>query len=398
MRLPVAAPTLSIVPATRRAAPCFWIPLLMAFSSLVHAAAASRVVEVATLKEAHEVGALEFAADGSQLVVMPGAYGRDAHVWNWREREIVATLPNTLGRPSTSVAGRASPDGRLFVHCDDAATVWDARTWQVRLTLDGQRRGPPLPEPWPGLCQAVEFSPDGSRLVVLRSRGPERGGPSVSAYDTTSWTKLLQLDTAVFYPKNLTFGPDGERVAVAGEVRNIRSWPGRKIIPTFGDPPLPDTGLIAILDLDKRAFVQTIAIPETTYMSTQTVAWQGQRNILTFGAAHALRTVDASTGAPLDVTATEGPNGEPGAFLSPDGRVQIETGFGPKGRLIRVVDVADGARKVLLEIPAQTRAVAWARDSRHFALGAAAVSLGSLSPFLELVAPSQGKVVVYELR
>lgn len=229
-----------------------------------------------------------------------------------------------------------------------------------------------------------EFSPDGSRLVVLRSRFLDRGGPTVSACDTASWTKLWRLDTTVFYPKNLAFGPDGTQVAIAGEVRNIRSWPGRTTLPTFGDPPLPNTGLIAFLDMDTQAFVRTIAIPETSYASRQTVTWQAQRNALTYGAEHALRTVDASSGAPLGVTATENLYGRPAAFLSPDGRGQIETGFGPKERLIRVVDVAGGARKVLLEKPAQTRAVAWSRDSRYFALGAAAFSLGAVSPLRRL--------------
>jgi WD40 repeat protein len=374
------------------------VTLVLSVSVLAHAAPGPKVVEVATLKEAHEVGALEFTADGAQLVVMPGAYDREAHVWNWREREIVATLPNTLAAPWVSVAGKGSPDGRFFVHCADAVTIWDAPTWQVRLTLDGQVRGAPIAAAWPGNCQSIGFSPDGSALVVLRQRGPERGGPTVSAYDTTSWTKRWSVDTAVFYPRNLAFGADGTQVAIAGMVNNIERWPGRETIPTFGDPPLPDTGLVAILDLDKHAFVRTIAIPETSFASRQTVTWQAQRNALTFGANHALRTVDASSGALLGATATENIHGQPAAFLSPDGRVQIETGFGPKEALIRVVDVADGTRKVLLEIPARTRAVAWSRDSRHFALGGAAFSLGSIAPLLELMAPSKGKVVVYELR
>ena len=374
------------------------VPLVLSMSVLGSAAAGPKVVEVATLKEAHEVGALEFTADGSQLVVMPGAYDRDAHVWNWRKRETVATLPNTLAEPLVSVSGRASPDGRFFVHCADAVTIWDARAWQVRQTLDGQVRGAPFSGDGPGNCEAIEFSPDGSTLVVLRSRLITYGGPTVSAYDTASWAQRWRLQTAVFHPKNLAFAPDGKLVAIAGEVRNIKSWPGKTTLPTFGDPPLPDTGLIAFLDLDAPTVVRTIAIPETSYASSQTVTWQPQRNALTYGAQHALSTVDASTGALLEVTPTENIYGQPAAFLSPDGRVQIETGFGPKEGLVRVVDVADGARKVLLEIPAKARAVAWSRDSRHFALGGAAFSLGSIAPLLELMAPSKGKVVIYEIR
>jgi hypothetical protein len=181
-------------------------------------------------------------------------------------------------------------------------------------------------------------------------------------------------------------------------VNNIKSWPGRAKLPTFGEPAFPDTGLIAVLDLDKQAFVHTIAIPETIYASKQTVTWQGSTNTLTYGAEQALRSFDASSGALLEVRATESPYGRPGAYLSPNGRFQVETGFGPKGELIRVVEVADGVRNVLHEIRGQTRAVAWSHDSKYFALGAAAFSIASVHPLLELMAPSKGKVIVFEVR
>ena len=374
------------------------ILFLLSVSILASASPDVKVVEVATLKEAHEVGGLEFSSEGSQRVVMAGAYDRTAHVWNWRDRKVVATLLNANASNSASVSGRASPDGRFFVHCDAVVTVWEAHSWQVRQTLDGQVEGALAGADWPGVCQSVEFSPDGKKLVVLRMRGPARGGPNVSAYATVSWEKLWSLDTAVFYPKNLAFGPDGSHVAIAGNVRNIKSWPGRVKLPTFGDPAFPDTGLIAILDMDKPGFVHTVAIPESSYASKQTVTWQRQRNTLTYGSEQALRTFDASSGALLDVTATEGVYGRPAAYLSPNGRIQIETGFGPKETLIRVVDVANGARTVLHEIHGKTRAVAWSRDSKYFALGAAAFSIASVHPLLELMAPSKGKVIVFEVR
>jgi uncharacterized protein with WD repeat len=150
--------------------------------------------------------------------------------------------------------------------------------------------------------------------------------------------------------------------------------------------------------MDKQGFVRTIPIPETSYASMQTVTWQGQRNTLTYGSEQALRTFDATSGALLKVTATEGMHSRPAAYLSPNGRIQIETGFGPKEALIRVVDVANGARKVVHEIRGQTRAVAWSRDSKYFALGAAAFSIVSVHPLLELMAPSKGKVTVFEVR
>jgi WD40 repeat protein len=214
----------------------FNVLFLLSVSIIANASPDVKVVEVATLKEAHEVGGLEFASDGVQLVVMAGAYDLTAHVWNWRDGKVVATLANANASNSASVSGRTSPDGHFFVHCDNVVTVWDAHSWEVRQTLDGQVAGVLSGADWPGLCQSVEFSPDGKKLVVLRSRLQPRGGPNVSAYATVSWEKLWSLDTAVFYPKNLAFGPDGKRVAIAGMVRNIKSWPGQVKLPTFGEP------------------------------------------------------------------------------------------------------------------------------------------------------------------
>lgn len=90
---------------------CLSFLLLLSVSILANASPDVKVVEVATLKEAHEVGGLEFTSDGSQLIVMAGAYDRTAHVWDWRERNVVATLPNAYASASASVSGRTSPDG-----------------------------------------------------------------------------------------------------------------------------------------------------------------------------------------------------------------------------------------------------------------------------------------------
>lgn len=100
--------------------------LFLSVSILADASPDVTVVEVATLKEAHEVGGLD--SDGSQLVVMAAAYERPAHVLDWRERKVVATLPNAHTSNSASVSRWASPDSRFFVHCDHAATVLHAYT------------------------------------------------------------------------------------------------------------------------------------------------------------------------------------------------------------------------------------------------------------------------------
>jgi WD40 repeat protein len=346
------------------------------------------VVEIATLKEKNEVGGLEFSADGTQLIALAGAYSRDAHVWNWRQKFIISTLSNAYAEPMAATPSRASPDGNTWVRCGTSVTVWNARTWQLLNALPAE----------PGFCSAVEFSPDGSFLVVLRYARISSGQPSIVIYDTKSWQELWSIATGPFYVKSLSFSYSGRIFAIGGHVTNPKSWNYAGSPPTFGTPPFPDTGLIAIVDIEKHAVVQTIAVPQSTYASSQTVSWNKYDISIVYGADAGLRSFDAISGVPHEVILSEDKNSRTAVHPSPDGRYRIESGFGQRGELIRVTDVSEGERKVLREISGRARAVAWSRDSRHFALGGSAVSIMNLTPLSSLLFPSDGKIIIYELR
>ena len=95
------------------------------------------VREVATVKQEHAVGGVEFVAGGEQLVAMSGAYAREAQVWDWRKGKRVATLPEADAVPTVRTPSRASPDGRVWARCGDGVTVWDTSRWQVLVRLPG---------------------------------------------------------------------------------------------------------------------------------------------------------------------------------------------------------------------------------------------------------------------
>lgn len=357
------------------------------------------VLEVATLKEEYTVGGIEFTADGSQLITMAGAYSKEAHVWAWQEEKHVVTLQNAHATPLTGTPSRASPDGKYWARCGNPVTVWDTHTWEPIVTLPGTFPEDAAATTRAVSCNAIAFSSNSDTMIVLqRTLAMVDDAPSIVAYETKGWQRRWSLRTPPFYPKSVAYSPDGNSIAIGGSVTNVKSstLPGK--IPTFGEPPLPDTGLIAIIDPAKHSISRTIQIPETIYTSSQDVSWSRDGRTISFGANAAIRTFVASSGVQQEVLMAESQFSRPRIFPSPDGKYRIETGFGEENSTVRLVDKSGPTRKVLHEIRARPAHIAWSRDSRYFALAGAAVSLANLSPWLELLAPNSGKVIIYEIR
>lgn len=359
---------------------------LIVIPQLCFAGHDARVRELVTLREKNVVGGVEFSADGLQLISMPAAYSGEAHVWAWRERTRVASLQGAAAHLGVTTPSRSSADGKFWAQCGSPVVVWDARLWQTIATL-------------PGACEDIGFTADSETMVVIQhALVMDENSPSIVAYDTRTWRRRWSLRTAPFYPKSLALSPDGRHIAIGGHVSNVRSTTIEGKIPTFGEPPFPDTGLFIIVDVRTQAISRMIPVPEASYTSSQSVAWSQNGKSVTYGANAALRTYDAFTGAPQQVLEAEGLYAKPKLFVSPNGKYSIETEFGERHDYVRIVDVSGSTRKVLHQIRARPMHVAWSSDSRHFALSGAPVSLGSFSPFLELLVPSSGKIIVYEVQ
>jgi WD40 repeat protein len=355
------------------------------------------VREITTLNEQYAVGGVEFSADGSQLIALLGAYSRDAHVWAWRDGKQVTTLPNSYAPPLVGFPSRSSPDGKYWAHCGYGVTIWNARTWQSVIHLAGT-----LGENWPnrdGLpCKAIAFSADARTMIVLQAPTPMRSKlPSIIAYDTHDWKPRWSLTTTPFYVKSLAYSPDGRTVAVGGQVQNVKSAVDHVDIPTFGEPPLPDTGLVALVDSKSGTISQTIRIA-SSYYASHDVAWHRGGKAIAFAGDATLQSYEILTAAPQHVVWAENKSARPRLFVSPNGKYWIETGFGAKEEIVRVVDVSGASPDILHEIRAKPSHVAWAPDSEHFALAGAAPSIASGSPWLELAVPNSGRVIVYEIR
>lgn len=164
-----------------------------------------------------------------------------------------------------------------------------------------------------------------------------------------------------FYPSSLAMSPDGRYVAIGGRVLNVDTWPLSTPKPVFGDPPLPDMALIAIVDLAKRTITRTIQIPDAA--SVNSLAWSpdgayiaaGGNGVMIFDAQSLARVVHERKGDHVHIRYT------------PDGKYFIENGFGEKGTRVRIWDGRH--RDLLQEIPAKPACLAVSRDGRYLAMG-----------------------------
>lgn len=222
--------------------------------------------ELATLSEEHEVGGLEFSPDGERLIVMAGAYSKTAHVWDWKRGKIIQTLDNAYADPLANVPARYSPDGRFLARCSDPVTIWNTQSWDVVIRISNTlKTNAPGLSADVGICRSLEFSPDGESLLMVAHRFPYTDGHNIMAYDTSTWKLRWSLRTIPFYTDTISFSPDGKSVAIGGRVSNVKLSLPKLPPPKFGNPPFPDTGLIAIVDVDTHTISRTISASASSY-------------------------------------------------------------------------------------------------------------------------------------
>ena len=221
--------------------------------------------------------------------------------------------------------------------------------------------------------------------------------PNIVQYATANWQPRWSLRTALFRARSVAYAPDGKSLAVGGQVRNVnQSVPGTPL-PTSGEPPLPDTGLVAIIDPATGTIEKRIPTREVNMFSSDDLAWDADGKTITYAGHASFQTYEVASGRHLDTRPTENNVASPRLFSSPSGRFRIEAGHGKRSEIVRVIDTSTSPPSILYEIDAKPSHIAWAPDNRHFAIAGAAVSLMSIHPLTALMAPASGKIIVYQL-
>jgi mono/diheme cytochrome c family protein len=136
---------------------------------------ARKGVRLHTLTDATEaVTSLQFRPTGPLLLT---AGGTDKTIRTWAfDASGGKQVKSVIAHTAPVLAVRYSPDGKLLASAgaDRAVKIWNADTWIEVRTLERQ-------SDWP---QALEFTPDGSRLAVGRYDG------TVSVYETATGRRV----------------------------------------------------------------------------------------------------------------------------------------------------------------------------------------------------------------
>jgi WD40 repeat protein len=168
---------------------------------------------------------IAFSLDGKLLA---GASARTVQVLRVPSGEEVIALPG-------AAAVAFSPDGTRLAATDRAGVrLYDTRTFEMVRQLPVPGRG----------VRAVAFSPDGARLAaacLTDQVGPDKMARyEVRAWDTTTGKEALGPLACPGMIDDLTFSPDGGRLAAAAGPKGVQVWDAR-------------TGRVALALLDQAA-------------------------------------------------------------------------------------------------------------------------------------------------
>lgn len=318
--------------------------------------------KIATLNEENEILGLDFSADGKHLAATPFD-SATVHIWDWRDNRLERTLVRAHGANVTVTEPvRYSPDGKLLAICHTRAAgyvvaqIWNTDTWNVVHEILEPIGG--------GGCDAIGFIPDGKSLIRILQRLPQFSGDTLVSYNTTSWNASWGIRTVPFYPTTLAISPDGKYIAIGGGVRNPNSWSFSTTKPTFGNPPLPDTGLIAIVDTAQHSIIKII---KTNDGDRGSLAWSQDGVHLAYENRYGVEIFDVLSGERVVDERKQSDRRNVHIRYTPDGKYFIESDFGQGGTRVRIWDGKH--QQLLQEIKALPGCIAVSRDGHYMAMG-----------------------------
>ena len=158
---------------------------------------------------AGKVNAVNFTADGKQLVTASGITGLSgtATLWNLATGEQVRQF---VGHRDTMYDAKPSPDGKLLATCsyDKAIILWNLQTGEQLRAIKGHN----------GAVFQVAFSPDSQYLASASADA------TCKVWEVASGERLDTLSQPLKEQYAVTFSPDGNYIIAGGADKRLRVW------------------------------------------------------------------------------------------------------------------------------------------------------------------------------
>src|SRR5262245_3451774 len=161
-----------------------------------------------------------FSRDGKRLASAHGGFTSDAktpapgevNIWEIE----TGTKLLSVQHKGPVYAAAFSPDGAFVAGASEAgATIWNWRSGELHRTFPG---------PSGGRYWALEFSPDGNRLVSGGGHQMMALPPELKVWDIQSNQPTLDLQGHSSFIFSIAISPDGRRLASASWDQTVRTW------------------------------------------------------------------------------------------------------------------------------------------------------------------------------
>jgi WD40 repeat protein len=334
------------------------LSLLLVNSTLVWGGndVAKQIAELSETYHDVTVRGLSFNADGSRVAVQSD--GQKINIWNWRNRQIEATVEKPRGGAMaiTTNSLQYSPSGELFATCYTSAAggvsnrIWETSHWSIAKDIV---------DPEGGGCNAIGFTPDGNQFLRLANRYGGKGNTLV-AYAVDTWIPLWGLGLEGFAPVSLGVNSHGSMIALGGTVMVAPSEIQDPIKRTQATTFQPN---IQIVDWQKRKVEKVIK-----GQAMGPIAWSPDGiRLAVVGQLH-VEIVDVQSTHVVVHQKLE-KSGDMNVRFTQDGRHFIESDLNGRGAGLGV-KIWDSQRlKLLQEIPGDIGSIDVSKDSRYLAVG-----------------------------
>ncbi len=169
-----------------------------------------------TIAQGDDIGAVAFSADDKRLAIV-GRNERAAHIWDLEQNAQISKIAVNTASSDVIRSVEFSPDGsRLLVSYEGYAIVWDANTGETITELHGHSNR--------SIVTKSTFSSDGARIVTAASDNTARIWDAVNGDLIKTFLAVTGESHTAAYQPSVSLSPGGKFIAFETDDNGLRLW------------------------------------------------------------------------------------------------------------------------------------------------------------------------------